>query len=410
MNLILVLLAAVLFAAITWQNLRRGTLLLAALLPSYLWRFEIFGIPSTVLEVCVLILIAIWMIRGRKTFPLPPLAKRIVVPTLLLLLVATIALFVSGEHLAALGIWKAYYVEPIAILFVLLAILKEKTDMAAIRSWFLGSGVFVALFGIFQWVLNIGIPAPWDLERRITSIFPYPNAVGLFLGPLAALAFVSAFETKGKTRWMHLAAALSMTFAILLAQSEASLAGLLGTLIVLGLITKATRKCTAIVILVLTCLIVAVPPLREYSVEKMTLRDYSGGVRRSQWNETITYLKDGHTLFGAGLSGYPVAFAPYHERAEFEVFQYPHQMFLNVWVELGIFGLLLFLAFLALFARTLVHPRPLLTLPFLAALLHMLIHGLVDVPFFKNDLALLTAFLVAMILLSYDRQSTPQRL
>ncbi len=410
MSLIVVFLAALLFAAIAWYDLRRGTLLLAALLPSYLWRFELFGIPSTFLEVCVLILVAIWFTYGRKTFPLPPLAKRVAIPVLLLLTVATIAVLIAPDRIAALGIWKAYYAEPIAIVFILLAILKEKTDITAIRSWLLGSGVFVACAGILQWILNVGIPAPWDLERRITSIFPYPNAVGLFLGPLAAMAFVSAFETKGKHRWISLGAGALMALAILLAQSEASLAGLLGTLVILGLLTKATRKRTAIVVLALACLVVTIPPLREYGVEKMTLRDYSGGVRRSQWNETIAYLKDGHTLFGAGLSGYPAAFVPYHIRTEFEVFQYPHELFLNVWVELGILGLVLFLLFLALFARALLRPHPLLTLPFLAALLHMLIHGLVDAPFFKNDLALLTAFLVAMILLSYDRQSSPQRL
>lgn len=410
MSLILVFLAALLFAAITWYDLRRGALLLAALLPSYLWRFELFGIPSTFLEVCVLILVATWIFRGQKTFPLPALAKQIAIPALLLLAVATIAVLIAPDRIAALGIWKAYYVEPIAVVFILLAILKEKADISAIRSWLLGSGVFVACTGILQWILNTGIPAPWDLERRITSIFPYPNAVGLFLGPLAAMAFVSAFTTKGKHRWISLGAGALMTLTILLAQSEASLAGLLGTLIILGLLTKATRKRTAIIVLALACLIVAVPPLREYSVEKMTLHDYSGGVRRSQWNETIAYLKDGHTVFGAGLSGYPAAFAPYHTRTEFEVFQYPHDLFLNVWVELGILGLILFLAFLALFARTLVRPYPVAVLPFLAALLHMLIHGLVDAPFFKNDLALLTTFLVAVILLSYDRQSPPQRL
>lgn len=100
-------------------------------------------------------------------------------------------------------------------------------------------------------------------------------------------------------------------------------------------------------------------------------------------------------LLGAGLNGYPTALAPYHDATFYEIFQYPHNIFLNVWSELGLLGLTGLIIGAVLIARTTWRRKnDVLVLAFSAALLVMLIHGLVDVPFFKNDLAILTGFLL----------------
>ena len=106
--------------------------------------------------------------------------------------------------------------------------------------------------------------------------------------------------------------------------------------------------------------------------------------------------------FGAGLSGYPAALSPYHKDTFFEIFQYPHNIFLNFWSELGLGGLLVLLVMtIKIIRQTIktikIKPRQILTLAAVAALLQMAIHGLVDVPFFKNDLAVMTFVLLAMI-------------
>ena len=109
-------------------------------------------------------------------------------------------------------------------------------------------------------------------------------------------------------------------------------------------------------------------------------------------------LKD-RPLQGAGLGGYPTIFEPYHDAKLYEIFQYPHNVILNFWVEMGLFGVIAFL-WLALVTGKLAWQRrndPFVLAAF-AALLTMAIHGLVDVPFFKNDLAVLTVFFMAMML------------
>jgi O-antigen ligase len=87
-----------------------------------------------------------------------------------------------------------------------------------------------------------------------------------------------------------------------------------------------------------------------------------------------------------------------------EIFQYPHNLFLNIWVELGLLGVLsfLWLAFEVwrLMAKTAGKAMPPYRLCIFAALLQMTIHGLADVPYFKNDLALFTWSLLALLFIA----------
>jgi peptidoglycan/LPS O-acetylase OafA/YrhL len=66
---------------------------------------------------------------------------------------------------------------------------------------------------------------------------------------------------------------------------------------------------------------------------------------------------------------------------------------------MGIFGVVAF-ALLAIVTTKLAWARrdDAFVLAAFAALVTMTVHGLVDVPFFKNDLAVLTAFFLAMML------------
>ena len=127
------------------------------------------------------------------------------------------------------------------------------------------------------------------------------------------------------------------------------------------------------------------------------------------WHETLSMLR-AHPLFGAGLAAFPTAIAPYHNAEYYEIFQYPHNTFLTVWSELGILGLLAFLVIAYVVVRSVWQERnsPHVLAAF-AGLSTMVIHGLVDVPFFKNDLALLTALLLACIATQHKKNTAPQK-
>ena len=112
-------------------------------------------------------------------------------------------------------------------------------------------------------------------------------------------------------------------------------------------------------------------------------------------------LKD-HWLFGAGLNGYQAAIAPYH-LPTFEVFMYPHNFILNFWSELGLLGLITILGLVGIFvAKNIMATKNYyhwLNFALLATIGTIFVHGLVDVPYFKNDLAVLFWLIFAIFII-----------
>ena len=116
---------SILFAVLAIKKPKWAIALTVFALPAYLIRFSILNIPMTVLEVMILILFAVFVVkkfRQREKIELSNYKWLI----LLFLIAATIAVFVSTERVAALGLWKAYFIEPILFFIVLINNLKYK--------------------------------------------------------------------------------------------------------------------------------------------------------------------------------------------------------------------------------------------------------------------------------------------
>ena len=402
-----------------------GVLVTLALLPAYLLRMSFFGIPTTLLEIMLLVLIILWLIQNRKRLKeLFAIKRSWAIFIALVIIATTISAIIAPDTLSAFGIWKAYFIEPILFFYLLVDLLKRKqiTNEHVLIALCVG-GLLVAVTAILQWILWAGIPIPWDVERRVTGLFDYPNALGLFLGPLTIISLSVIMrkyllstpveevlvsrrreqrrQSDGPETWhqrFFFVCSILFLLAIILAQSEAALASVIVTVIIMGITHSKFRKPTIIISCMALLILFSIPTTRVFITNKISLQDYSGQVRLSQWKETIELLKD-HPIVGAGLSQYPNALKPYHKDTQFEIFQYPHNIFLNIWVELGLLGLLTFFYLISLVLQT---SRPswssgpswplLLFFP----LLQIFIHGLVDVPYFKNDLAVLIWTLLAL--------------
>ncbi|MEK7183643.1 MAG: O-antigen ligase family protein [Patescibacteria group bacterium] len=405
-SLVFIAIIVVAFGLLAWRDFRFALTLIIALLPTYLIRFELV-IPWTVLETFILIAFALWLFRhyGHKLDLRTLNVYR--APIFFLLAIATFATTWAPEQMSALGVWKAFFIEPMLMFVMLRTTFTDRADWERALTGLGLTTIAIAAFAIFQKLTGLGLPIPWDLERRATSVFEYPNALGLFVAPVVSALVVMSFckmtapsnsPMAGGGRLARVIAIVFGIVAIVLSETEAALVAIPIALVATLLISSVPNK-TKIAALVGSAvigitLLAAVPVIRE----KILLQDYSGGVRRSQWSETIELLKD-EPLQGAGLSGYPVALEPYHDPRLYEIFQYPHNVILNFWVEMGVFGVIAFL-FIAITVCKLTWARrdDVVVLAAFAALLTMTVHGLVDVPFFKNDLAVLTAFFLAMTL------------
>ena len=85
---------------------------------------------------------------------------------------------------------------------------------------------------------------------------------------------------------------------------------------------------------------------------------------------------------------------------------------LNFWTEIGLFGAGIFMAifgYLVYLAFKIRRINILLSAVLLAILTAIFVHGLVDVPYFKNDLALLFWILTTYVLLSLQSSNNAGR-
>lgn len=454
------------FSVLAWRRLDLAGLIIIAALPSYLIRFSVLGLPLTLLEAMILLTALAWTLkhfwpenrkwlkagwqnwrsgtRLRAAFKLPlerqnyPWATEII----LVLIISFLAAGSSGFSPSALGIWKAYFFEPILLFILIINIFPDRRHLPKIFGALSLSLVVISLLAIWQKISGQFIANPFWAEaatRRVVSVFGYPNAVGLYLAPIIMISggWLAGLDIKKNWRMMAaLAAGLIMSvLAVYFARSDGAMIALALSLILSALILgqKKMKLIVGLIFLIGLGAMFSLAPTDGALMKKLSFRDLSGEIRQQQWQETWTMLADNRWLSGSGLNNYQTAIAPYHQDGIFfnfdnrpnfdavvwasstlqqiywqpvEIYLYPHNIFLNFWTELGLLGALLFIWIIGKFIWQ--TGRRSLTAPagdkagrywswgLMAAMLTVLIHGLVDVPYFKNDLAALFWIMLAI--------------
>lgn len=396
-------LLAIFFILFTWLTTRRilnGLLLIVAFLPVYLLRFQIFNIPMTVLEGMILITTLIWIIQHRHDWKkvgastikgkLPPTPfNRWFTATILLLIAATISVFTSDNTQAAMGIWKAYFVEPLLFFSIFISTVKTDADKKQII-WALLLGTLpITIFAIIQKFTGWLIPNPfWQAveTRRVTSFFGYPNAVALYVAPLMPLA-IYLWNRRLAQKILLIIIIITGILAIIFAQSTGAIIALAGTAILFGLANKKTRPWT-FGAMIIFAIIFFTSPLKQPFANEVLFQGVSGQLRLNMWGETVEMLKT-HPILGAGLANYQTAVRPWHILRWAEIYLYPHNIFITFWSETGLFGLIAFLWLIILFFKKTIFSRTVLARVLIASMIIILIHGIVDVPYFKNDLSVI---------------------
>ncbi len=403
------------FSYLAYKKTDWAIYLIVAALPGYLIRFSIFGLPTTLLEMMILILFAVWLIKGNFSWARiknNPFSW----PIVAILIFSVISIFTSPNLIKALGVWRAYFFEPLIFFFILTGRIKNPKQLYNIF-WALGVSVFylsaIAIWQKFSgWNVPLAFLNPDGSVDRVVSVFGYPNALGLYLGPIMIL-FTGFLRQKTKSSWPRIIKFLIILLGlitILLAQSEAAIFTVVLIWFIWGMLYKKTRLYFFLILLAGVIIFFSNPLINYFIIEKFTLQDYSGFIRRLIWGETWQMLKH-NWLFGAGLAGYQTAIAKYH-LPTFEIFLYPHNIFLNFWSELGLMGLISFLWLIISFigknlksmftkvkSATGDFNIPInITLTF--TIFEIIIHGLVDAPYFKNDLSILFWLIIGIFVIN----------
>ncbi|HXM53953.1 MAG TPA: O-antigen ligase family protein [Candidatus Dormibacteraeota bacterium] len=385
----------------------RATLVMAtltcALAPAYVIRFRIGPLPTTVLEVALLATLAVFALETWRT-GLPAWRSPLAIPTGLFLVAGALSVAASPGRIAALGLYRAYFVEPILLALVLVTV---------VRTWRAGLVVVAGLWAGAAAVALTNLGLEIELARRHAFnatwmpqvvVYTSQNAVSLYLDPLVAVA--GALVLHARDRVARIPAAVFLVIALPAEALSLSRAGWLALgAVAAGLaLSVGWRWLLAMVVAAAGAGAALLASGRAPALFEAVKGDTLSG-RIEMWQAALALLRQ-RPILGAGLTGYPDLIRPFWRHYDPLWSLHPHDIVLNFWLETGLLGLLAFTAIVAVTALLAWRGwrsgapaaagwRP-LQLGVLLALLAVVVHGLLDVPYLKNDLSVELWALVAV--------------
>jgi O-antigen ligase len=375
--------------------------LTAACLPLYVVRWKYGPISTTLLELLIVVTIALYLLGRREEGAFRFSRTPYDVPILFLLLAGASAVFVPPDRWHALGLFRAYFVEPIAIFYVAVDLLRRPGE---VRGVLLGLGVGSSIFA----VLNVGAffvsfaQGTFVLGSPPTALYTSGPEVAMYLEPpLALAAGFALFADQRRDRLLAVAWLVFLTPALTLTFSR----GAYLAIAVLALVAIASSRARIFLtagLIVVVLVLFQVPLVQKRLAGQFDLGNSQTTIRGrfSIFSDTFNMLRD-HPIFGNGLGGYHYLF----RGTILEI--YPHNMWLTFWVEIGLLGMVAFaVIFLGLmyrgwraFPRAGGFNRAVLW-GVSGSLVLWGVHGLFDSPYWKNDMSLEFWILAALELVA----------
>ena len=362
----------------------------AACLPLYVVRWHLGPLPTTLLENLILFTAAAYVVTLWAERRRPSARTFLDIPIALLLVAGIVGIAVAPDHTKALGIYRAYFIEAIAMFYIAVDMIRTRADL---RTVLLIAGIGSSLFAVGQ-ILTFGIAFSQHAVRLGDApafLNTSPNPVALYLEPPMAFAigFV-LFPSARRERWLGLAALAVILPAVVVTLSRAAYLAMavLAVVLVLSLHNRRWRF-GAIAVMATIALVVLELPIVNHRLNNLA---HSVTLRTSIYSQALHMLSESPIL-GAGIDGFPIRDAPFRPSNQ-SIQLYPHDIWLTTWSELGLLGLIAFaVIFFSLLWRgwRALAGASGLWYPVIwgasAALVLYLVHGLFDSPYWKNDLS-----------------------
>jgi putative inorganic carbon (hco3(-)) transporter len=361
-------------------------------------RWHYGPLPTTLLEHAIgatVLAFAIETWRGRY-----PLTWRnpFTIPALLFVLAGAISVVAAPSFTAGLGLYRAYIIEPILFAFVLMHSATTARRALLVVAGFGVAGVVVGVANSVVVMEALRAHTYDVIQTPPVVIYTTANALALFLGPLIAVAAsLAMYSTDRPARFASAAFLIIAVPSMLLSFSRGGYLAIAA--VVIGLALSHRRRVWLLTGTATVGVLVAlIPPIfHRISVEFQNVNGttfFGRAGRLELWSATLKMLRE-HPIFGAGLSGFADRVAPFWNPTHPERFIDPHNILLNFWVETGVLGVIAF-AWIMVVAfrvtwrgwRASEPDWQSIELGVLLALVAIVVHGLVDVPYFKNDLSL----------------------
>lgn len=297
-----------------------------------------------------------------------------------------------------LGILKSFLLLPIFFALAVSFLIQRKkiSYIKILKSYFLSS-VIIASGSILYFLLGLT-----TYDHRVSLFFDSPNSLAMYLVPgfLIGSWFLkkTGLKSVSTKKLFLIASLLFLATAIILTQSLGGWIGLGGAFIFLFWPEniKPLREKISYPLIMALSFLTLIFIFTSHTIISKT--GYSPFISPSSFDSRLVIYQVGakitvdHWLQGIGPGNfqkvyldYQQYFLPYPQWAV----PHPHNLFLTFWLEAGLLG---FIGFWLLFWNLRVnfreHKTSFETL-IMSIMIYFLLHGLVDTPFWKNDLAVI---------------------
>ncbi len=183
---------------------------------------------------------------------------------------------------------------------------------------------------------------------RAVGVFPDPHVAAFYFGmaiPFGIWLGVCAVPTK---RTIFFLGTGILFLADLCTFSRGGYVGLIVMLIFFGAfsfshmrerISFRQKKKVALVMMVILLFSLLIAPVRNRLMDTLSVTEGSNSARIALWGEAISHIKE-RPLLGYGLGNYPLQVKP---STEYREPIYIHNIYLDLWADLGGIGLIFFL-------------------------------------------------------------------
>lgn len=438
------------FVALCWYRLPVAIALLPLALPFYPQQRAIidnvsFSLAEVALAICLLIAALHLLLKKRDGLSWPQLREHIgpfFWPILVFCAAAALSILVAYSRHFAIRTFHEEVAAPLLYLGLALLYLRTRQDLTRLLVALVGTGLLIAFIGLGQFAFFWSEMAAIQGGQRVHAIYGSANSIGLlfdYVMPLAIACLLGRVATK--SRLLALGACVIMLPVLYLTFSGGAWMALsVATLFIVALSLRNRRLLligsALLLLLVAGGLLIFHTKIEHFllSWHAATQGDPGSIVKRLYLWQSAWHMLQNSPWLGYGMDNWlchysvntvcpnnlyhywilvnPANGQPTGLASEFNL-SHPHNIFLHIWVSIGIFGLLAFITvlvlFFRLFARILKHLNNANTawseqlrwmaLGVGAGMLAAMVQGMIDSAFLEQDLAFCFWMLVTALLL-----------
>ncbi|HET8846965.1 MAG TPA: O-antigen ligase family protein, partial [Ktedonobacteraceae bacterium] len=455
------------FAILSWYRLAFAVALMPLALPYYLIQKTVFSVGARHLDfslaeislaVCALVALGQWLFsRGKWRYALSwrDLKDRLgpfTPPMALFIVAAAISVLIALERSTALRSFREEIFDPLLYLLLALCCLRTRQDLYRLLGAFLGSAMIIAAIGLIQYFFFADqLQQTLNEEGRVLAVYGSANSIGLFFDYVLPIGFsLLVFQFRramsGQGKWwlctLMLIGFVPLISVVVLSQSLGTALALPIALLFMLAFSLRNRKIlligggTLLALVLISGIALREPLVSFISHWHGNSRGLGTFVKRYYLWQVAINMIGAFPWFGVGMDNWLCYYTSNnicpasHNVKHFVIYiipgthlgtglgqeqtlSHPHDIFLHVWVSIGIFGLLAFLAVLALFywlfvrivktlrtsTRSEVTSLEWVVLGIGGAMTAALFQGLIDSSFLEQDLAFCFWMLIVALLI-----------